>query len=546
MAVSPVAFAGARIITTKYPGTCAVCSAPVSVGARVALARNERGRSIVAHDICVSGSNRTARAIIELRSASAATDADITINGLGGELLPFQRAGVYYIEMKRGRVLVADDMGLGKTIQALAWLQMHPELRPVIVICPASVKINWQREAQKWLADIPENRTAIVYSNAPFPSAPITLINYDIATKFATELRTLRAKVLVLDECQYLKGDPGTAKRAGVQRVRTIFGYGMGRKHVPGLAGGIPHILALSGTPIENRPIELWNTVHALYPKKFDNYILFAKQYAGATRGPFGWIVSGASNLAELQMVLRETCMVRRRKQEVLLELPDKRRVTMPMELTNRTEYTKAYNDLRQWLRDTGYSAVEITRKMRAEVLTRIEVLKQIAVRGKLEAMLKWIDDQLETDEKLIIFAVHRAVVQAVATRYNAPTIMGKDSIEARQKAVDAFQNDPKCRVIVCNLRAGGIGINLTAASNAVFLELGWTPAAHDQAEDRANRMGQKNAVTAWYLLAQNTIEEEIARLIDSKRQTIQAVLDAGEVGTAEGILGSLIGKLLA
>lgn len=545
MSVPPAAFTHARIITTKYPGTCAVCSQVVVIGERVALTRNDRGRSIVAHDTCVVSSNRTAQAVVALRAASSATDADLTINGLGGELLPFQRAGVQYIELKRGRVLLADEMGLGKTCQTLAWLQMHKELRPAIIICPASVKINWQREAQKWLSDAPENQTAIAYGSEPFPQAAITIINYDIAERFATNMRALQTKVLVLDECQYLKGDAGTEKRKGVQRVRTIYGYGSGRKHVPGIADDIPHILALSGTPIENRPIELWNTAHALYPVVFDNYLKFAKQYAGAHKGYFGWNVSGSTNLAELQTILRETCMVRRLKKDVLLELPDKRRVTLPMELANRPEYIKAYNNLRQWLRDTGHSPEDIARKMRAEVLTRIEVLKQVAVRGKLGAMFEWIDDQLATGEKLIVFAVHRATVAAVAARYNAPTIMGSDDAAARQQAVDTFQNDPACQVIACNLRAGGVGLNLTAASNVVSLELGWTPTAHDQAEARAHRHGQKNAVTAWYLLAHGTIEEDIAQLIDRKRLTIQAVLDDGTAADTGGILGALIGKII-
>jgi hypothetical protein len=165
-------------------------------------------------------------------------------------------------------------------------------------------------------------------------------------------------------------------------------------------------------------------------------------------------------------------------------------------------------------------------RAERARQLVKIEALKSTAARGKLEAVARWVEDFLESGEKLVLFGWHREIVDTLAERFGAPKITGDTSTEDRQAAVDCFQGNPDTRLLVCNVRAGGVGLTLTASSNVGFCELGWTPAEHDQAEDRCHRIGQRDSVNAWYLLAEDTIDTQIHALIEKKRAVVEAATE--------------------
>ena len=181
-----------------------------------------------------------------------------------------------------------------------------------------------------------------------------------------------------------------------------------------------------------------------------------------------------------------------------------------------------------------------------AEHLVRIETLKQLAAKGKLAAAIDWVRDFLGSGEKLVLFATHTDIVRGLAEAFDAPMIYGDTPVAERQAIVDRFQSDPECRLVVGNTRAAGVGLTLTAASNVAFLELGWTPAEHDQAEDRCHRYGQTaDSVNAWYLLAADTIDEDIAALIESKRAVVDAGTD-GKESLGESILGGLLDRLAA
>jgi SNF2 family DNA or RNA helicase len=191
-------------------------------------------------------------------------------------------------------------------------------------------------------------------------------------------------------------------------------------------------------------------------------------------------------------------------------------------------------------------ASVEL-RTARAKALVQIEKCKQAAAIGKLEQAVEWIEDFLENDEKLVVFCTHRIIVNELLARFpKALTIVGGQSTESRDTAIQAFQNNPKKRLMVCTIKAGGVGTTLTASSNTVFLELAWGPGDHDQAEDRCHRIGQKDAVNAWYLLARDTIEEKIAQLIESKRLVVNAVTDGDPLHNASQgtILGDLVQQL--
>ncbi len=483
----------------------------------------------------------------ELIAASAADSAEIEIAGLGGILRPFQKAGVAYaLRVKRG--FICDEMGLGKTVEALATIQAASAY-PAIVVCPASLKLNWQREAQKWLP----GHSVSVWNGKAGEAADIVVINYDVLKKQLPALQALNPKAVIFDESHYTKNYKAARTEAAKE-----------------LAKGVEYRLALTGTPVLNRPQELISQL-GIIGRLNDvggDFWSFAKRYCNAYRDRFGWVMSGAAHLDELNEKMRSTCYIRRNKADVLKELPAKQRASVPIELSNRKEYERAESQLISWLGEqaeqnqeflssiSGLSADEQKEARyqrraekensaaQAEQLVRIEALKQLAATGKIEAIADWVESFLDSGEKLVLFAHHVAIVEALAEKFNAPCITGSTPLDKRQEYVDRFQSDPACNLIVLNIKAGGVGLTLTAASNVAFVELDWTPAAMDQAEDRCHRIGQTDAVTAWYLLARNTIDEEIMKLIDQKRIVVDAATEGGEAGHV-GVLNALVSKLL-
>ena len=181
-----------------------------------------------------------------------------------------------------------------------------------------------------------------------------------------------------------------------------------------------------------------------------------------------------------------------------------------------------------------------------ANQLGQLMTLKRLAGEAKVEAACDWIDTFLDsTDRKLVVFAHHISVVDGIASKYGGVRGAGEDSQQTRQDAVDKFQSDPECRVIVLNMKAGGVGLTLTAASDVLFVEQGWSPADHDQAEDRCHRIGQDETVSAWYLLANETIDQDVYRLISGKRLIVDAVTDGDET-SSDSILNELVKTLLS
>ena len=471
-----------------------------------------------------------------LVALSGATDAPLRVDGLGGELKPFQRAGVSYL-LARQRAFLADEQGLGKTIEALATVEAAGAY-PAVVVCPASLKLNWLRELERWL---PGRGTRALSGNgngtralsgngngtgAHGPAADITVVNYDIVAARLEELCAVRPRALVLDESHYCKN--AAAKRTqAVQR----------------LSATVPRdgfVLALSGTPVTNRPAELISQLRILGRlEDFGSGVRFGQRF----RGPDAHL--------RLHWHLRARCFVRRLKADVLPQLPAKTRAIVPVELDNEAEYRLAERDLVAWLRSQPLDLRELDAKvaaaLRAERLVRLEALKLLAARGKLHAALAWIHDFCSSGEPLVVFAHHREIQRAVLARFpTALHILGEDSAASRDAALQAFQaptGGEANQLIVCSLEVAGHGITLTRSSNVAFLELAWTPAKHDQAEDRCHRIGQQDAVNASYLLAADTIDETISTLLERKRAVIGAVTD-GREEDEEGVLDALVREL--
>ena len=437
---------------------------------------------------------------------------------LGGELAPFQWAGVRYL-LETRRTFLADEQGLGKTVQALGALEADGAF-PAVVVCPASLKLNWEREAAKWLPH--RSRAVVSGRGAVAPSADLVIVNYEIVAAHRDALLRARPRALVLDESHYCK-NPRAKRTQAVRRLAAALPEGALR-------------LALTGTPVMNRPEEIAPQLRILGRlDAFGSGAQLKRRFTG----------QGAEE--RLHWHLRRRCFVRRLKRDVLPQLPAKRQVVVPMALDNETEYRLAEKDVVAWLRrqplDLGDLDAKIAATLRAERLAQITALKQLAARGKLAAAVTWIHDFLESGEPLVVFAHHAAVQEAVLQRFpGAGHLLGRDSQQRRDQTVARFQEGGAGapQLLVCSTLVAGQGITLTRASNVAFLELGWTPAQHDQAEDRCHRIGQHDAVTAWYLLAAGTIDETIAELLQAKRSIVGAVTD-GRRDPGENLLDEVV-----
>lgn len=588
-----------------------------------------------------------------LETASRALDAPaVGVEGLARELYPFQRAGVGYLVAAR-RAILGDEMGLGKTAQALAAVEKMKGL-PGVVVCPASLKLNWERELRAWtpgravfVLDAAACRLAEDGKTAWLPqaaeSADWIVTNYetlakdwpaaafslcgehgepylDVAPRAGSALlremaaeprfrdyqfeqdlgpcggklfgvplrdRDATAKLRALARAHKFPKLPKAAERAwrqhagapwppraGGRAMKGVFPvaralaalgksavfdeahYLRGRKSQRRQAAAVvaataEAVLLLSGTAVVNRPAEFWPLLGLLgREQQFGGWHAFSRRYCAAKETAFGWDVSGASNLDELNQELRRRCYIRRTKADALAELPEKTRSFVPVALSNPDEYQRASADLIGWLgQSAGASTADAAAS--AESLARVHHLAWLAAQGKTPAALAWLKNFLEAapGEKLVVFAERRELVARLAEEFAAPRIMGGVSERARAEAVARFQEDPACRVIVGNLAAMGVGLTLTAASSVALLQFGWTPAALDQAEDRVHRIGQKQAANIYYLTAPGTIEEDILALIAEKREVVRGALDgrapAQRPGAQRSVLEDLIRRML-
>lgn len=502
----------------------------------------------------------------------------------GGTIYPYQAEAVAFISQHKGRALIADDVGLGKTVEALAWLYTMPGLRPALIICPASVKLQWEREIKRWLHLVPEE-IALLSGTQPSlwmlgESKKVAIINYDILANWLKVLQLWGPKVLVYDELQYLKESKNKRSRAArtLSNTRTI-----------------QSVIGLTGTPILNRPKELWHPSQIINPTIFPNWFRFASRYCNpqrrnttAQRGADGkvlknddgtpvwnqsWDFSGASNLDELERITKNRFLIRRRKVDVIHDLPEKTRVTIPFNC-NLSAYLESETRIREEFRQKNIK--QVLRKYREELealpeaerkkaladraeanstfklygyaIQMITALKKEAAYAKFSSSIEWILDFMENGEPLVIFAHHHEFLDLTAHQiqdkgFNVPRVLdGRLPLAKRQDYALRF-GQGEFNAIVCGITAMGTGVDglQHGASNMVFLELGWNPAHHEQAEGRLFRVGQKNAVTSYYLVAEGTIEEDIARLIDAKATVTSALV--GEMDEA-GIIESIIEML--
>lgn len=458
---------------------------------------------------------------------------EIAVPKMNDILKPFQKKGVSFIESKNGRALIADSMGLGKTLQAIAWLQLNREkdVFPALIVVPAAVKENWKREFEKF-TDFGKT-VETVYGTKPYKTkGKIIVINFDILKDWYENIKTdIRPNTIIVDEIHKIKGkqNPGKKKEQEVKRVAVMLK----------LAKQVKYFIGLTGTPILNKPIELYNPLKMIKPTLFPNRHAFAYKYCDAKKTQFGTDYSGAKNTRELHEILVREIMIRRKKEDVLKDMKGKVRSITPLEIDNRKEYKRAYTDLINYLREIDVNRA--VKAQRAKTLAKINTLKQLAVKGKLAQATNWVEDMIE-NEKLVLFVYHTNTAKMFMEKFGNQAVqyVGGMTKKQRQQAQDKFWKDDNIRLFVGNIEAAGTGINLQCASHVAFLEFPWSPGLYSQCEDRLDRIGQKNLVNVWNLIAQNSIEENIIVKLENKAKVISAVVD-GEDGDDTGIFNELI-----
>lgn len=449
------------------------------------------------------------------------------------ELFAYQKVGVELIEKFRGRALLADEMGLGKTIQSLAWYReyLFPE-GPAIVVCPAGLKWNWQNEARHHFG----LRTEVLEGmRAPRRAGYISrrsifVINYEILRNLAWVefLRGLKPKLIIGDEVQRIQNPLAQQTKAFVALCRKI-----------------DHVILLSGTPLTNRPAELFTALSILRPKTYKSAPDFYWKYTQPEKIYGTWYYKGACNLPQLHAKLKKEMMIRRLKKDVLKDLPPKTRVILPVDIADRRQYTIALTNFIRWMR--AFNPKKATAAERANKLVQLGYLRRLAARLKMVAVNDWISGFLnDSDGKLIVFGVHKKILKPLHKRFpNSVLVDGSVTGRDRQKAIDQFTNDKRCRLFFGNIQAAGVGWNGVAASAVAFVELTWDPASHIQAEDRIHRIGQKSAAMIYYLIARNTIESVMSAILQRKQRILDEVLDGSVDTSGLGVFNSVVEQIM-
>jgi len=425
-----------------------------------------------------------------------------------GLLYPHQADGVAFLISKK-RAILADDMGLGKTRQAIVALEVSTPEGMVLVVCPASLKLNWKREIL--MVDPAARIQVIGHDRSPIDSPRWVIVNYDLLKNEATRLNGIKWSGVILDEAHFIKN-------ASQRTTHCLKLLGVQDNAKAALIGP-SHVFLLTGTPMTSRPRDLFNLLRCVGHPATRSFLSFAKRYCEAYRNDFGWVTTGASNLEELNLLMKEVTL--RRKKDEVLDLPPKVRSWVPVDISGAAAALNAVEAFLAW-----YQGTDPERPNDTQFLARLTKVRVALHKAKHQAVAERIGDVIASGEKIVVFTVFNDGVQRhqKALGETAVTITGAQSAEQRMEAVDRFQTDPDIRVAICNIIAGGVGITLTAGTHVIFQDLDWVPANHAQAEDRCYRLGQTKRVTVEYFHAEGSLDGYIARLLEAKIALINAV----------------------
>lgn len=464
-------------------------------------------------------------------------------------LRDYQAEGVAY-GMEKLHYINGDSPGLGKSFQTIATIYAL-NAWPALIICPASLRRNWQLEWEKFVGI-----KAMILNDSVKKTWPtfyemgmckVFIVNYESLKKFFVQdiVKNEKGKFklsnvkfnsninifesVAIDELHKIK-DPTT----------------MVSKLVRGVCAKKKVVIGLTGTPIVNKPKDLVAQLLAIGQLEAvaGNYKHFMNRYCGGMAG------AGATNLEELNYKLKTTCFFQRLKKDVLKDLPDKVHQIVYCDITTRDEYNKASSDLANYLKENkDKTDAEVAKSMRGEVMVKIGILKQISARGKMNEVSEYIEEIVDADEKVGVFLHHKEIANFVKEKFPSTLLYtGSQSDEEKNKAVHDFQKCKKCdirfenhvncdhehvpsnnKIIALSTKAGGVGLTLTAASRMAVLELPWHPADCEQIESRFHRMSQKNSVQCTYFLGKDTIDEHIYDIIEKKRAIADTVLGVSD-----------------
>ena len=439
---------------------------------------------------------------------------DFEVNGIKGELYPYQKIGVEFFINANGRAILADEPGTGKSLQSLAYIT-HTEQRKSLIICPASVKYNWEAEVKKWTklkSFVIDAKDGI--SNEEWNGSDIIIINYDILKKYFDFLVNKRIDCCVCDEHHFMKNAGAVRTKAAMAIVRQS-----------------TSLLMLSATPLMNRTIELYTALNLMDPEKWNDWYSYTKRYCNGHMGDWGYECKGSSNLDKLKQEI-DHYFIRRRKQDVLKDLPEKVYIKIPVKLDSKTqkEYNILENNLVEYLRDVKKKKnKEIAKSLQAEKLIKIGELRQLTTKGKVGAVKELIDSILESGEKAVIFSVYNEPIESLYESYKDLSVIltGKQSSSEKNIAATTFQADPEKKLFFGGLKSAGVGLTLTSATNVIFLDFSWIPADHIQGEDRIHRIGSvSNSVNIYQLFSKDTIDEYMVGLLAEKRKIFDKIMD--------------------
>lgn len=475
--------------------------------------------------------------------ASRAVDANVDIpapNGLS--YLGFQKAAVVFA-LARKDTLIADSMGLGKTIESIAIINADPSIKSILIICPASLKLNWTRELEKWVV---RELTGEIASGKTFPSTDIVVVNYEQVKKFKKDIEKRDWDLLIADEIHM-------CKNSSAIRTRQVLGWSSDSGKTIIMPIEAKRRIYMTGTPILNRPVELWPLLRITDPEGLGaSYWQYARRYCGLWESPWGWDATGATkeNLPELQFRLRQQLMIRRTKEQVLNELPPKRRQIIPIPSDKVKLIIKAENDFyirnqdiiekaRQEVETSQAAGDELsfkaaTEKLKGAKKTLFEEMSRLrhdSAVAMIPYAIEYIEDRLEEENKIVVGTYHRDVTEQLYEKFKDIAVMmhGGTKLEIRQQAVDRFQTDSSCKIIIGTIGTMGVGWTLTAASYALLVEEDWTPSLIAQFEDRLHRIGQKESVLIQHLCFDGSLSVNMLKTILAKQEMIDKALDKDE-----------------
>ena len=420
-------------------------------------------------------------------------------------LYPYQKEGVKAICANES-LMLADEQGLGKTLQIIEAMRiLKPE--KAIVVCPASLKYTWLAEFEKWY---PELSVEVIKTGRHkiSDSTKVAIVNYDLIGRrnIYDELKAFNAEMAVYDEAHYLKN---------VEAKRTKAAFLIGKN--------VRRRVLLSGTPMINRPIELYALLRFLKKeilKPYDTYKLYGYKFCDGKQDQFSFDVSGASNTDELNYRLRRGIMLRRLKKDVLKELPDKTVQLIPMDPTCDT--TPVLN------KEKNLDVKEILKRPEAQLVGEMATIRRELGLAKLPQAVSYIRDLLNNIDKVVVFAYHREVCESLQDKLSdlgAVLVYGGTTTEKRRDNINEFQKDADIKVFIGQIQAAGAGVTLTASSHVVFVENSWVPGEVDQAIDRCHRIGQKNPVNAQFLVVKDSIDHIIMRSMLNKKRITKEIL---------------------